>query len=238
MKIKVINPIITDVFNEEVKREFIHYLHQSTEVDVCNLDYGPASVESEYDEALCVPNFLEKAAEAERDGFDGIISNCFGDPGVKPAREILNIPVVGAGESSMLYASLLAKSFSIVSVLPNVEPMIENISKVLGVDQNLASIRSADIPVLEVNQKDRLKEALIDEMTKAIEQDKAHALVMGCTGMMGVAQEIQDRLKELGYDVPVIDPAFAATKMLESLIAMKLKQSKLTYMTPPTKIRV
>jgi allantoin racemase len=238
MKIKVIMPITSDIFNEEIKREIKHYASDTTEVGVVSLDYGPASVECEYDEALCIPNFLEKAIEAEEEGYEGIISDCFGDPGVKPAREVLDIPVVGACESSMLFASSLAKSFSVVTVLPNVVPMIENISKTLGVNGNLASIRYVNIPVLEVHEKDKLKKALYEEMIKAIELDNAHALVLGCTGFMGVAAELQTRLKENGYDVPVIDPAFAATRMLESLIAMGVKQSRLTYMTPPSKQRV
>lgn len=238
MKIKVIMPITSDIFNEEIKKEIKYYASDTTEVGVVSLDYGPASVESEYDEALCIPNFLEKAIEAEQEGYDGVISDCFGDPGVKPAREVLDIPVVGACESSMLFASSLAKSFSVVTVLPNVVPMIENISKTLGVNGNLASIRYVNIPVLEVHEKDKLKKALYEEMIKAIELDNAHALVLGCTGFMGVAAELQTRLKENGYDVPVIDPAFAATRMLESLIAMGVKQSRLTYMTPPSKQRV
>lgn len=237
MKIKVITPVISDSLNEEVRREFKYYASDTTEVDACNLDYGPASIESEYDEALCIPDFLEKVKRAEEEGYDGIISNCFGDPGVRPAREIVNIPVVGAGESSMLFASLLAESFSVMCVLPNVLTINKNISKILGVSNNVASFRSVDIPVLEVNDKERLNEALFSEMIKAIEEDQAHALVLGCTGMMGVAQNLQQKLKDKGYDVPVIDPAFAATKMLESIISMGLKQSRLTYMTPPAKVR-
>ncbi|MDH4619353.1 aspartate/glutamate racemase family protein [Brevibacillus sp. AY1] len=237
MKIKVIMPIISDVFNDEINEEISSYAAETTEVGVCNLDYGPASVESEYDEALCIPNFLEKTIEAEKDGYDGVISLCFGDPGVKPAREVVDIPVVGAAEASMLFASLLAKSFSVVTVLPNVVPMIENISKTLGVNGNLASIRYVNIPVLEVVEKERLKASLFEEMIKAIEQDKAHALVLGCTGMMGVASDLHDQLKSKGYDVPVIDPTFAATKMLESIISMGIKQSRLTYMSPPSKLR-
>lgn len=153
------------------------------------------------------------------------------------SHSILNIPVVGAGEASMLYASLLAGSFSIISVLPNVVPMIKNISKVLGVYDKLASVRVVNIPVLEVNEKERLTKALYEEMFEAIEEDKAHALVLGCTGMMGVAANLQQSLQDKGYDVPVIDPAFAATKMLESIISMGLKHSRLTYMAPPSKIR-
>ncbi|MDN3015516.1 aspartate/glutamate racemase family protein [Paenibacillus sp. BSR1-1] len=238
MKIKVIMPITSDIFNEEIKKEFTYYSSESTEIGVVNLDYGPESVESEYDEALCIPNFLEKAIEAENEGYDGVISDCFGDPGVKPAREVLNIPVVGPCESSMLFASALGKSFSVVTVLPNVVPMIENISKTVGVNGNLASVRYVNIPVLEVHEKEKLKNALYEEMIKAIELDNAHVLVLGCTGFMGVAEELQESLRHNGYDVPVIDPAFAATRMIESLITMGVKQSRLTYMTPPSKKRV
>ncbi|MDY0395528.1 aspartate/glutamate racemase family protein [Virgibacillus halophilus] len=238
MKIKVIMPIVSDIFNEEIKEEVKYYASENTEVAVCNLDYGPASIESEYDEALSIPDFLEKAKEAEEAGYQGVISDCLADPGVKAAREILDIPVVGPGETAMYYACSLGSSFSIVTVLPNVISMLENLSKTAGVDGKLASIRSVNIPVLEVHDKVRLKKALYDEMIKAIEQDHAHTIVLGCTGFMGVAFELQERLKENGYDVPVIDPMFAATKMLESLITMKVKQSRLTYMTPPSKQRV
>ncbi|MBN6889443.1 allantoin racemase [Cytobacillus horneckiae] len=238
MKIKVIAPIISDIFNKEMLEEFSAYASSETKVAVANLSYGPASVESEYDEALCIPNFLEKAKEAEAEGYDGVISNCFGDPGVKPAREILDIPVIGPCEASLLITSSLAKSFSVVTVLPNVVTMIENISKTTGVSEKLASVRYVNIPVLEVHEKDRLKAALYEEMVKAIEQDHAHALVLGCTGFMGVAAELQAKLKDNGYDVPVIDPAFAATKMVETLVSMGVKQSRLTYMTPPSKQRV
>jgi len=239
MKIKIISPIISDIFDEEVREDVKNYVSETTTVDVCHLDYGPASIESEYDMALCVPNFLEKAMEAEQEGYDGIISSCFADPGVKAAKEILSIPVVGPGEAAMLYGSLLGKSFSIVTVLPNVIATQENNSKALGVYEKVASIRSADIPVLEVSEKSKLKSALLREMIEAIEVDKAHALILGCTGMLGVAKDLQNELFTLyGYDVPVIDPLMSAVKLLESQISLGIKQSKLTYMKPPEKLRV
>src|SRR5699024_8680300 len=191
MKINVVMPIVSDIFNEEIKKEVKHYASDDSVGGVGSLDYGPESIESEYDEALCIPNFLEKAKEAEEAGYQGVISDCLADPGVKAAREILGIPVVGPGETAMHYASQLGGSFSIVTVLPNVVSMLENLSKVTGLNVRLASIRSVNIPVLEVQDKERLKEALYEEMVKAIEQDHAHSLVLGCTGFMGVAFELQ-----------------------------------------------
>lgn len=238
MKLMVIFPVVASALTEEVEREFRHYAAAGTDVDVCHLDYGPESVESEYDEALCVPNFLEKALEAQNVGYDGVITDCFGDPGLKPARELLDIPVVGAAESTIMFAATLGRSFSIVTVLPNVVPMIENIAIGLGLERKLSSIRTIDMPVLDLVDKQAMEDALFEETKEAIKRDHAHALVLGCTGMMGVAANLHNRLVREGYDVPVLDPAFCAVKMLESLVQMDVKQSRLTYMAPRQKNRV
>lgn len=238
MKIKVILPIVSTNFKEETYKEFSFYAAADTEVDVVNLAYGPASIESEYDEALALPGILKEALEAEKEGFDAVISDCFADPGVKAAREVLGIPVVGPGEAAMLFASSLAHSYSVVTVLPNVVSMIRNVSRIAGLDSKLASIRYVSIPVLEVQDKGRLVDALHKESIRAIEEDHAHSIILGCTGFLGVASDLQDRLLSSGYDVPVIDPAFASVQLVESLVEMKVKQSRLTYMTPPSKERI
>lgn len=237
MKIRVIIPIISDIFDEMVEKEFRAHASEKTEIEVVHLDKGPASIESEFDESLAAPDILNKVIEAEERGFDGVITDCFGDPAVKAAREIVDIPVVGAAEPSMLFACSLGQRFSVVTVLENVIPMIENIAKVLGVYEKLASVRSVNIPVLELHDRDKLKSALYEEMLKAIREDKAHVLILGCTGMMGVANDLHEMLKKDGYDVPVIDPAAASIKFLEALIGLGVKQSRLTYMKPPEKER-
>jgi len=237
LKVRVIIPIIVDIFDAEVEKEFKAHASEKTEIEVVHLDKGPASIESEFDECLAAPDILNKVIEAEKKGFDGVIIDCFGDPAVKAAREVVDIPVVGAAEPSMLFACSLGQRFSVVTVLENVIPMIENIAKVLGVYDKLASVRSVDIPVLELHDKDKLKNALHEEMLKAIKEDKAHVLILGCTGMMGVANDLHEMLKKDGYDVPVIDPAAASIKFLEALIGLGVKQSRLTYMKPPEKER-
>lgn len=230
-------PIIVSEFNQEVEREFEHFAARGTEIRVVNLAKGPASVESRYDDAAATPDILSKIKEAEQEGFDGVIVDCFGDVGVKAAREITNIPVVGPGEASMLFAAALGHHFSVITVLKNLVPMLSDAAKVLGVHEKLASVRYVDIPVLEVADKERLKKALYREMLNAIDKDGAHVLVLGCTGMTGVASDLSRMLKEKGYDVPVIDPSAASLKFVEALVTMGVKQSKITYMEPPEKER-
>lgn len=65
------------------------------------LDRGPPSIECEYDKAFAVPDTIVKAIEAERNGADAIVIDCMGDPGLKPVRELVSIPVVGAAEAAI-----------------------------------------------------------------------------------------------------------------------------------------
>jgi allantoin racemase len=238
MKIMVINPTTSIGTDAEGLQFLRRWAFPGTEVSMTPLDRGPASIESELDEAVCLPDFLRKAKQSEAEGYDAVVSNCFADPGVRPAREILSIPVVGAAEASMHFAATLGQRFSVMSVLPNAVPMIENLALQYGLDRKLASVRCVNIRVLLVRDKQSdLVGALHREMLAAINEDHAHVLILGCTDMFGVAKDMEKQLTAEGYEIPVIDPLVASLKFAEALVSMKLKHSRLTYVPPPEKAR-
>ena len=51
------------------------------------------------DERAAAPFVVTTAERCEREGFDAIVVDCTGDPGVAEARARLRIPIVGAGEA-------------------------------------------------------------------------------------------------------------------------------------------
>lgn len=237
MKLKIIVPIITKLFEAETEKEVKQFLSPDTEIDVECLPYGSASIESAYDEAACAPGILHLAEKAQKQGFDGVFIDCMGDPALAAARERLEIPVVGPGRTSMLFAADLAHRFSVVTVLESVVVLLENLAHEAGVGKKLASIRWVNIPVLELGDRDKLMNALVEESEKALGEDQAHALILGCTGMMGVADELSAELFRRGYRIPLIYPVSAALKYLETLVNLKLTQSKKTYQIPSNKER-
>ena len=136
----------------------------------------------------------------------------------------------------MHLAALLGHRFSVVTVLDAVVPLIEDLAGKYGLAHKLASIRSVDIPVLELGDHQRLVNALADESVKAVEEDGAHAIVFGCTGMRGCAAGLKATLAERGYPgIPVIDPVVAAFKIAEALVDLGLTPSQRTYPTPREK---
>jgi allantoin racemase len=200
-------------------------------VDIADTDQGPRSIESAYEEYLSVPAAAEKAIQAEKQGFDGIILGCFGDPGLEALRELLVIPVVGPGEAAMHVASMLGDQFSIVTVLDSVVPSLERLARVVGLDRKLASVRAVNIPVLELRRDPgATTQRMIAESEKAVREDRADAIVLGCMSMafMGVSGRMQESL-----GVPVVNPAFVSLKLVEGLVGAGLTHSKKAYPFPP-----
>jgi len=91
--------------------------------------------------------------------------------------------------------------------------------------------------VLELQDRNIVQERLLTRMIKAVEQDGAEAIVLGCTGMLGMAQYLSEQMTARGTPVPVVDPTAAAIGYLELLIRSRLSQSQLTYQSPPIKER-
>ncbi len=221
MRIRVINPVITREFESLTYREFESLAGPTVKIEVVSLDKGPSSIESRFDEDLAKPDILKKVKEAEQNGVDAVIINCFGDPGLHSAREVVDIPVVGPFQASMALASMLGRKFAIVTVLRSVIPLIEENAEMLGMRSKIASIRSIEVPVLDL-EKERVKvrESLLIESKKAIVEDGADIIILGCTGMMGMAKGLQESLHREGLNIPVIDPTAASLKLAEVLVSL------------------
>lgn len=236
MKIRVIVPVITKEFEQMTLEEFSAAARPDVELSVVSLDKGPASIESAYDEALAVPDVVVKIVQAEEDGMDAVISDCMGDPGVEEARETVSIPVIGPAETSMHVAAMLGHRYAVITVLDRMAPGFHQRALRTGTLGQLASVRSVNIPVLELDDHARLLKALVRESVKAVREDGAHVIIFGCTGMAGLAKDVEEGLKKDGInDVPVIDPAILALKIAEALADMGLSHSKRTYPAPPEK---
>jgi len=236
MKIRVIVPVTTQEFVATTGPQYTAAARPDVEISVVGLDRGPASLESDYEDALAVPDLLARVRTAEAEGMDAVIIDCMADPGLAPARELASIPIVGPAQTAMHLAAILAHRFSVITVLERDIPLMDRLARLYGLESSLASARPVHIPVLELGQdRERLMEALVEQSARAVTEDGAHAIVFGCTGMKGLAQEVERALAERGYPVPVIDPSLAALKLAEGLVDLGLSHSKRTSPPPPPK---
>ena len=237
MKLTVVIPIISDALTDHVRSEVQGWMAPGTELEIRRIARGTASIESEYDEALSAPGILAEVQAAAADGADGVFITCFGDPAVHAAREIVDIPVVGGFEPAVLTALSLGEQVGIVTVLPNVVPMLKGITRKYALTERIGCIRVVDIPVLSLDEPDVLLDRLAEQASAAVDAQEADVIVLGCTGMIGVAAALQERLAKDGVFVPVVDPTGAAVLWLESSHRLGVRPSRTTYMPPPAKER-
>ncbi len=202
-----------------------------TQVDICDVPRGPASIESMVEEYLSVPGAVEQMMAVERQGYDAAILGCYGDPGLDGIREVVTMPVVGPGEAGFYAAALLGYRFSIITVTQSIVIGLRRLVDHAGLRERLASVRVVETPVLALGH-DRAETVrrVVEQGRRCLDDDGADTLVLGCMsmGFLGIAEEAADVL-----GVPVINPGKVALKTAEALVGAGLTHSKRAYMTPP-----
>lgn len=220
MRILVVNPVGTKIWDKKDEEYLRRFARKDTSINVLSLKKGPNSLET-FQSMVSVCPEITQLVKRREGTYDAIVINCFGDPCVEAIREVVDVPVLGPGETSMLIASLLGHKFSVVSPTKKTALQVESHARALGIEQRLASVVGLDIPVLDLERDvERTVKAVVEASEKAVE-DGAEVIVLGCTGLAYMADEIRKRL-----DVPLIEPASLTLKMAESLVDLRLSHSK------------
>ncbi|MCP3964827.1 MAG: hypothetical protein GY750_07980 [Lentisphaerae bacterium] len=235
MKIKVILPVTSKAILEKTREEMKKWSSHKFQIDVEGNSIGTPSIESRYDEIMCMPDLIRIAEKAESEQYDGILISCMFDTGLEACREKLSIPVVAPGRTSILFAAELASSFAILTPLSSCVNIIGSIVNQLNLTPKLAALKPLDIPVDELENEPVLLNVLTENAVDAIENSGAHSIILGCTGIIGLAEKLRNNLLQAGHNVPIIDPVATSIEYLKSLISLHLSQSKTSYVSPSKK---
>ena len=227
MRICVVNPNTTASMTVKIGVAARAAASADVHVSAVNPEFGPASIEGYYDEAFAVPGLLAEIAKAT--DADAFVVACFDDTGLEAARSATHAPVVGIGEAAFHMASLIAAKFSVVTTLSrSIAPIEHNLMK-YGLSARCARVRAAEVPVLALEEPGSGAQRIIEqEIERALAEDGAEAIVLGCAGMTDLARDLE---KEAG--VPVRDGVACAVSLAESLIRIGLKTSKRNTYAPP-----
>lgn len=229
MRLLILNPNTSEDFTQAIHQVGEAVKSPGTEVVSLNPSSGPRSIESVYDELLSCGPCLEVliARQAE---FDGFIIACYGNhPVIHAAREMLNQPVVGIMEASLYLACVVGHTFSVISSGDRAVTMFWDAISAFGIEGRCASVRSTGTRVLALEGAEGVKveELILAEARKAVEEDGAEVISLGCAGMAGLDRRLK---RELG--VPVIDGVAAAVKLLEAVVGCGIQTSKRRAYSP------
>lgn len=169
-------------------------------------------------EAMATRGILRAVRAAAREGFDAFVIGCFYDTALNDAREISGeMVVVAPCGSACEIAVSLANRFGVIVGRRKWVNQMDATVREYGHAHRLTGFYPVDLEVTDF-QKDQAETArrLIAAGRKAVEEDFAEAIVLGCTREAGFHQRVEN---ELG--VPVIDPSSAALKRAEYAAILK-----------------
>jgi allantoin racemase len=233
LKILYISPVGSDVFDRNALETIKKVKRPDVEAEVVHLSKGPPHVEYHYYEHLNLGETLEWVKWAEKEGYDAAIIGCFYDPGFREAKELVSIPVVPVAMATMHVAATLGHKFSIIVGRRKCVPKMESNVYMYGLERKLASFRVINFTVPRmVEEPEKLKKSILAEAKKAVEEDGAEVIVLGCTAESGFVKELIDKLR-----VPVLDPVVTSWKYAEMMADLYRKvgltHSRLYGFEPP-----
>ena len=219
-RITVINPNTSDALTRTIGLAARQVAPSGVEIVGVGSSVGVESVESHAEEAIAAVGVLEQVRLHDRET-DAFVIACFGDTGVAAARETASGPVVGMTEAALQVACLVAHRFAVITMPARTIAHTDRVVRALGLEHRCA-VRAVDVPVHELEAGSaHLLEAFTAEGRRAIEQDGAEAVVLGCAGLADLVDPLSAAL-----GVPVVDGVAAAVGLAAALLAMGLGTSR------------
>ena len=214
-----INPVGTDAYDAPIGAELRAEAAPGTRVDVCSLPgAGPRHLEWNALEAVVAgPTMGVIRWAAERGSYDAAVIGCFYDPFLRGARELSgSMAVTAPAEACLHAASTVGERISIlVGRKKWIPEMHENVVK-YGFGERLASFRVLEMSVDDFQADPAFtQQRIMAEAEAAVAEDRADAVILGCTIEFGFYREVQRKI-----GVPVIDAITAPLRYAEFLATL------------------
>lgn len=211
--------------------------------------YGDWQVENQEEFCHAAAGRLGIVREACAGGkYNALVLLGGGEPGFQPAREIARqygIPVTSCAWAQMHIASTLGSRFSVIDLAENHSSYYAGLVVQHRFDARCASIRNLQMPhprpgyneVHLAKQKEKvlagetspMLEAAVSEAVAAIEEDGAEVITFGCSALFWLQPFLEKRLRDIGWDVPVIEGYRCAIELAKLMVNLGATASGLAF---------
>ncbi|MCD7059733.1 aspartate/glutamate racemase family protein [Pelagibacterium xiamenense] len=214
MRILLINPNSTAEMTASIAAEARLAARDGTEIVAVNPSDGPPAIQGAADGEAALPGlFALFDKEMAAQSYDAVIIACFDDTGLWELRRRARVPVIGIGEAGYLAGSVMGMRFSVVTTLQVAVPVLEGNLARYGLARRCAHVRASGVPVLALETDRKAStDAIAATIAAALREDECDAIVLGCAGMAGLAEDMAAR-----FGIPVIDGVAAAVGLCETV---------------------
>ncbi|WP_336070046.1 aspartate/glutamate racemase family protein [Nitratireductor rhodophyticola] len=208
---------------DELRKHLDAIVDPGTEIDIKGItphdSYAHAIVEFR-----CAREVICNAVRAEREGYDAFIIGHFQDAGLYEARSVVDIPVLGMGEASMLHACQLGQRSGIVTINRRYIPWFHHQIGKYGLGERVTGVHAMDFEPGQIlaafGSDERLEtvRALFEEQARPLVRDGVDVLIPGG----GIPMLLFSQLQAHRVDgAPVINGIPIVVKLAE--MAVKLR---------------
>ncbi len=216
MRILIINPNSDPDMTGAIQRSAEEFAGGEFEVVTKATPGAPKFIETYQDELLAAPGMMQ-LVRVNEDEFDAIIIACHCDPNIDAIKEMTVKPVVGIGEASMKMATMLGHTFSVVTTHIHSIPGKLAHARKYHLQDMMVSVRAPERGAEDLGDE----ELFLELSRRAVEEDLAEVIVLGCAGLTGMDKLIQQKL-----GVPVLDGVICALIIAGGLVRYGVSTSR------------
>lgn len=228
MRLLLINSNTSDVVTAKVLAGARLAAATGTEVAAVCGDFGARVIGTRSENAIAEHGTVALAAKHAA-GFDAVVIAVSYDTGLRAARELLPVPVVGMTEASLLTACMLGGRFGVITFGRRVQPMYRELVDGYGLAARIAGWRNVESTAAYQPGNDaRLDDLLVATACDLVDRDMAEVIVLTGAVMAGMAARLQPALP-----VPMVDGVTCGVRQAELLVRSRYpKPSTGSYAAP------
>jgi allantoin racemase len=231
MRLLLLNPNTSASMTAEIAAAARAVAAADTVIDCRGPLFGAEAIDSAAESYLSAVGVMDLVATLQRDGafdYDAVVLAGFGEHGKDALQEMLSVPVFDIAECAAHVAQLVGRRYSVITTLARSIAPISDRLLLAGLSAHCASVRACGLGPAEVDADPAAAvAAIVDEAARAVDEDGADVICLGCAGMAGVMGAISAKL-----GVPAIDGVAAAVALAQAVVGLGLSTSKAGVFAP------
>lgn len=228
MRLLVVNANTSDIVTEKVAAQARASASPGTEIVAVTGTFGARVIGTRAEHAIGEHSAVALVSR-HAPGCDAVVIAVSYDTGLRAARELLPVPVVGMTEAGLLTACMLGGRIGVVSFGRRVRPLYDELVLSYGLSARIAGWRTLEsTAAYQRGAHDELDRELVATARDLVERDGAETVLLTGAVMAGVPARLQSQVP-----VPLIDGLDCAVRQAELLARLgKPKPSAGSYAAP------
>jgi allantoin racemase len=228
MRILVVNANTSEVVTEKVALQARASASPGTEIVAVTGSFGARVIGSRAEHAIGEHSAIALAAQ-HAPGCDAVVIAVSYDTGLRAARELLSVPVVGMTEAGLLTACMLGGRIGVITFGRRVLPLYQELVTAYGLGSRIAGWRVLESTAAYTHgAHDNLDREIVAGALDLVEHDGAETVVLTGAVMAGVPARLQGEVP-----VPLIDCIACAVQQAELLVQLGHPKPRAGSYAPP-----